>query len=168
MTTKEFSDEPHLSNFEATIPGENDDVKQLADNSVITVATSVEKPVAEVWNFWTSPEHIVHWNNASEDWHTPFAENDLKPGGKFLSRMEAKDGSFGFDFWGVYDLVIENECIEYTLGDDRKVKINLSEMDGHTEITESFEAENVNSLDLQRNGWQAILNNFKKYCESGN
>lgn len=135
------------------------------NKTIITVETVVNAPVNKVWEYWTKPEHITKWNNASEDWHTPHAENDLRAGGKFTSRMEAKDGSIGFDFWGVYDAVHTNEYIEYTLGDDRKVKINFTDEGGKTKIVESFEAETENSEEMQKGGWQAILNNFKKYVE---
>ncbi len=108
----------------------------------------------------------MQWNNASEDWHTPHAENDLQAGGKFLSRMEAKDGSFGFDFGGVYDVVADHEYIEYTIGDGRKVKITFRGNSNETKVVETFEAENTHSSEIQEDGWQAILNNFKKYAES--
>jgi uncharacterized protein YndB with AHSA1/START domain len=112
------------------------------------------------------PEHITKWSNASDDWHTPYAENDLRVDGKFLSRMEAKDGSFGFDFGGVYNDVKNQELIAYTLGDGRKVNIHFTNKDGGTKVVETFEAEDENSLELQKTGWQAILNNFKNYVES--
>lgn len=136
------------------------------EKTIITVESTVNAPVAKVWEYWTSPEHITQWNNASEDWHTPHAENDLRVGGKFLSRMEAKDGSFGFDFIGVYDEVEENKSIVYTMEDGRKVAIAFISEGGSTEVTESFEAEDINSIELQQGGWQAILNNFKKYVET--
>ncbi|NQX41780.1 Uncharacterized conserved protein YndB, AHSA1/START domain [Pedobacter steynii] len=132
----------------------------------ITIEAIVNAAVETVWNAWTSPEHIVKWNNASEDWHTPRVENDLRTGGKFLSRMEAKDGSFGFDFAGVYDEVKTNELIAYTLGDDRKVSITFTGNGNTTKITETFEAESTNPIEMQKGGWQAILDNFKKYAES--
>lgn len=132
----------------------------------ITVKAIVNAPVETVWNVWTSPEHIVKWNNASEDWHTLKVENDLRAGGKFLSRMEAKDGSFGFDFAGVYDKVKTNEVISYTLGDDRKVYISFTGNGDTTTITETFDAETTNPIEMQKDGWQAILDNFKKYTES--
>jgi uncharacterized protein YndB with AHSA1/START domain len=131
----------------------------------VTVRTTVNAPVEKVWKFWTSPEHITQWNNASDDWHTPRAEVDLRAGGKFLSRMEAKDGSMGFDFYGIYDSVKKNELIEYTLGDNRKVKIVFTFVDNKTEVVETFETETTNPVELQRTGWQSILNNFKKYTE---
>ena len=133
---------------------------------VITVENTIYAPVEKVWELWTEPKHIMQWNNASDDWHTPHAENDLQPGGKFLARMEAKDGSFGFDFAGIYDAVEKNKYIEYTLGDGRKVTINFTGDDKETTVVETFEAESVNSPEMQKNGWQAILDNFKKYAES--
>jgi uncharacterized protein YndB with AHSA1/START domain len=90
--------------------------------TIISVENTVNAPVEKVWQYWTKPEHIIQWNSASDDWHTPYAENDLSVGGSFVSRMEARDGSFGFDFGGIYDAIITNEYIEYTLGDGRKVK----------------------------------------------
>ena len=132
----------------------------------ITVENTINAPVEKVWRLWTEPEHIKKWNNASDDWHTPHAENDLRPGGKFVSRMEAKDGSFGFDFGGVYDDVRNHESIEYTIGDGRKVKVTFSGQGNHTTVTETFEAENTHSLEMQQGGWQAILDNFKRYVEA--
>lgn len=133
---------------------------------IITVEALVDAPVEKVWAYWTGPEHITQWNNASDDWHTPWAKNDLVPGGRFVSRMEAKDGSFGFDFGGVYDEVVLNKKISYTMDDDRKVAVNFSESGTGTKIVEEFEAEDQHSAELQQQGWQAILNNFKKYVES--
>lgn len=132
----------------------------------ITIESIINAPIDKVWKLWTEPEHIKKWNNASPDWHTPFAENDLKAGGKFSSRMEAKDGSFGFDFGGVYDDVKTNELIAYTLGDGRKVKIIFSAQDNKTKVVETFEAESENPIEIQRGGWQSILDNFKNYTES--
>ncbi len=132
----------------------------------ITVENIVNAPVEKVWKYWSGPAHITKWANASDDWHTTFAENDLRPGGKFLSRMEAKDGSFGFDFWGIYDEIKTRELIAYTLGDERKVKITFSSSGGKTRIVQTFEAESTNSIEIQRGGWQAILDNFKKYVEA--
>ncbi len=135
-------------------------------NTVITIQTTINVPVDIVWKLWSEPEHIVRWNAASDDWHTTKAENDLREGGKFSSRMEAKDGSMGFDFRGVYDRIVLHRHIDSTLGDNRKVKTTFSAIDNQTDIIESFEAEGTNPVDLQRNGWQAILNNFKKYAEA--
>jgi uncharacterized protein YndB with AHSA1/START domain len=135
------------------------------DKQVLTVENTINAPVEKVWEYWTKPEHIIRWSTPSDDWHTPRAENDLKAGGNFLSRMEAKDGSVGFDFGGVYDAVTKNEYIEYTIGDGRKVKIIFKSDGNKTKITESFEAENTHSIEMQQGGWQAILDNFKKYTE---
>jgi len=132
----------------------------------ITVESTVNAPVEKVWNYWSTPEHITKWCTASDDWHTPFAQNDLRTGGKFSSRMEAKDGSFGFDFGGVYDLVKTNELIEYTMGDGRKVEIHFITDGNKTKIVETFDAETTNPIETQQGGWQAILDNFKKYTEA--
>ena len=132
----------------------------------ITVETTVDAPVKKVWQYWTVPEHITKWNNASDDWHSPYAENDLRVGGKFLARMEARDGSFGFDFSGVYDTVRINELIEYTIGDGRKVSVRFTDNGGKTRVVETFETEGTNPIEMQRGGWQAILDNFKKYVEA--
>ena len=139
---------------------------ETAAKTAITIETTINAPVEKVWKFWTLPEHITKWNSASDDWHTPKAENDLRVGGKFAARMEAKDGSFGFDFGGVYDAVKTNELIEYTLGDGRKVAVHFTPNGNETKLSETFEAENTNSIEMQRSGWQAILNNFKKYVEA--
>lgn len=135
-------------------------------HETITVESTVKAPIEKVWKSWTESSHIMNWNHASDDWHTPTAENDLQVGGKFLYRMEAKDGSFGFDFWGIYDKVKEHESIEYTMGDGRKAWITFSGWGNEIKVTETVEAESENSLDLQKTGWQAILDNFKKYTES--
>ena len=135
------------------------------DKQKITIKTIINAPVEKVWTYWTEPEHIKKWNNASEDWHTTKAENDLRVGGKFISRMEAKDGSLGFDFGGIYDEVKVYDFISYTLGDERKVRITFVRSQDKTEITEEFQAENENSIEMQEMGWQAILDNFKRYTE---
>ena len=136
------------------------------NKTVVTIENIIQAPVEKVWEFWTKPEHITKWNHASDDWHSPFAENDLRPGGKFSARMEAKDGSFGFEFGGVYDDVKNNEYIEYTLGDGRKVTVNFAGKGNSTTVVESFEAESQNPVEMQKGGWQAILDNFKKYTEN--
>lgn len=139
------------------------------DNNVrVTVEAVVQAPVEKVWKYWTEPVHIKKWNSASDEWHTPIAENDLRVGGKFLSRMEAKDGSFGFDFGGVYDEVKLNEAIAYTLGDERKVNITFISQGNETKVIETFDAESTNPIEMQQGGWQAILDNFKKYAETSN
>lgn len=132
----------------------------------VTVEATIKAPVEKVWKLWSTPEDIKQWNSASDDWHTPKAENDLRTGGTFSSRMEAKDGSFGFDFAGVYDEVINHQLIAYTMGDGRTVKVTFTANGNETKVTEVFEAENQNPIDMQETGWQAILNNFKKYAES--
>jgi uncharacterized protein YndB with AHSA1/START domain len=136
------------------------------DKIAITVEATVNAPVQKVWESWTKPEHITKWANASDDWHTPRAENDVRVGGSFNTRMEAKDASFGFDFGGIYDEVVPNELIAYTLGDDRKVKIIFAAEGNSVKITQTFEAESINPVEMQKGGWQAILNNFKKYTEA--
>lgn len=138
---------------------------ETGNKATITVETTVNAPVAEVWKYWTEPQHIVKWSFASADWHAPRAENDLRVGGTFLTRMEAKDGSFGFDFGGVYDEVKTHELIAYTLGDGRKVKIDFIGQGSSTKIVEAFEAESTNSVDMQQAGWQSFMDNFKKYSE---
>jgi uncharacterized protein YndB with AHSA1/START domain len=131
----------------------------------VTVEASVNAPVDKVWKLWNGPEHIVKWSSGHPDWHTPRAENDLKVGGKFSSRMESKDGKMGFDFWGIYDVVRPNEYIEYTMGDGRKVWITFTAKGNSTHISETFEAENENPVEMQKDGWQNIVNNFKAYAE---
>jgi uncharacterized protein YndB with AHSA1/START domain len=140
---------------------------ETAEKTIITIENTINAPVEKVWENWTKPEHIVRWNNASDDWHTTRAENDLRVGGSFLSRMEAKDGSFGFDFGGIYDAVTTNDYIEYTMGDGRKVQTTFTPQGNKTNIVVNFEAETTNSVEIQKGGWQAILDNFKKYTEAG-
>ena len=134
--------------------------------TTITVETDVNAPIEKAWEFFSKPEHIIKWNNASEDWHTPRAENDLRAGGNFNYRMEAKDGSFGFDFGGVYDVVTEPNIIEYTIDDGRKVKVTFKNNGNRTYVTENFEAENTHSLEMQKGGWENILDSFKRYTEA--
>lgn len=138
----------------------------MSDVTLITVETLVQAPMEKVWSCWTEPVHIVHWNNASDDWHTPSASVDLREGGKFVSRMEAKDGSVGFDFSGVFTKVILHERIEYVMEDGRTVAVAFEEQGDATKVVETFAAENEHSAEMQRAGWQSILNNFKQYVES--
>ena len=139
----------------------------IKNATVITVETTVNAPIEKVWKYWTEPKHIMNWSFASDDWHTPAAENDLRVGGKFSSTMAAKDGSMSFDFGGIYTEVKHHEKMEYTLGDERKVKISFADQGGKSvKIVESFEAESQNPLEMQKGGWQAILDNFKKYTET--
>jgi uncharacterized protein YndB with AHSA1/START domain len=135
-------------------------------HETITVQATISAPVEKVWNCWTQPAHITQWNAASDDWHTPHAENDLRPGGKFLSRMEARNGKVGFDFEGTYETVIKYVLIVYSIADGRKVKIYFSGEGSETNIVETFDAESTHTADQQRAGWQAILDNFKSYTES--
>ncbi len=132
----------------------------------ITIETMIHAPVQKVWEYWTDPKHIVKWNNASEEWHTPHANNDLRTGGAFTYRMEARDGSMGFDFGGIYDDVKPLEKIAYTIGDGRKVEVIFSQQDDQVRVVETFETENTHPIEMQRMGWQSILDNFKKYAET--
>jgi len=140
----------------------------VATHKTITVEAIVNAPAEKVWKTWTTPDDITKWNCPSPDWHSPKAEHEMKVGGKFNYRMEAKDGSAGFDFSGVFDVIIPNQYIEYTIGDGRKVKVNFTSGENHTKVTETFEAENQNSVEMQKNGWQAILDCFKNYTENNN
>ena len=133
---------------------------------MITVSAVVNAPIEKVWELWTEPTHIVNWNNASPDWHTPSAQNDLREGGRFTYRMEARDGSVGFDFGGEYTLVVPKQEITYQMEDGRTVNISFANDGNSTTIRESFEAEGTHSDELQRSGWQAILDNFKQYAEA--
>ncbi|QQL48248.1 SRPBCC family protein [Mucilaginibacter ginkgonis] len=132
----------------------------------ITVEVTVNAPVDKAWKYFSEPEHIVKWSFASEDWHTPHSENDLQVGGKFKSTMAAKDGSFSFDFGGTYTEIKEHEFIAYSLDDGRTVQITFASEGDNTKLTETFDAEDQNPVDMQQGGWQAILNNFKKYVEA--
>ena len=132
---------------------------------MITVKNTINAPIDKVWEFWTLPEHITKWAFASPDWHAPYAENDLNVGGKFSTTMAAKDGSVSFDFWGEYTLITQNEAIEYIMGDGRKAVIRFNETSNGVEIIQGFDPENENTQEMQRGGWQAILDNFKSYVE---
>jgi uncharacterized protein YndB with AHSA1/START domain len=132
----------------------------------ITIESVISASTKKVWDYYTLPEHITKWNFASDDWHCPKTENDLRVGGKLMSRMEAKDGSFGFDFEAIYDEVVNHKKISYNLTDGRQVITVFENQNGQTKVTTTFDAETQNSVELQRNGWQSILDNFKKYVES--
>ncbi|MCC6401828.1 MAG: SRPBCC family protein [Flavobacteriales bacterium] len=132
----------------------------------ITVTAFVAKPVAHVWTIWTDPAHITQWNAATDDWHCPKASNDLRTGGRFSSTMAARDGSFSFDFEGVYDDVQPHRRIAYTMTDGRTCEILFSEVDGGTQVTERFDAETQNPVEMQRAGWQSILDRFKAHAEA--
>lgn len=131
----------------------------------ITVATTVLAPIASVWKAYTSPEDIVQWNAASDDWHTTRSTVDLRPGGAFCSRMEAKDGSFGFDFEGTYTRVVPHKLIEYSLG-DRAATVEFTEGPSGISVRVTFDSEETHSIEQQRDGWQAILNRFKQYADA--
>lgn len=139
---------------------------ETTESKTITVEANVNAPIEKTWNYWNEPQHIINWCFASADWCVPKAENDLRTNGTFTTRMEAKDGSFGFDFGGTYTNVELHKVIEYKMTDNRKVKITFESNGYATTVTETFDPENENPVEMQRGGWQAILNNFKKYCEN--
>lgn len=131
----------------------------------IAISALIDAGIKKVWECYTQPEHIVHWNFASDDWMCPSATNDLRVGGTYKARMEAKDGSFGFDFEAVYDEIIPDQKIAYSLGDARKVIIQFTPSADQTRVDSEFDSEDQNPLDMQRQGWQSILDNFKKHTE---
>jgi uncharacterized protein YndB with AHSA1/START domain len=131
----------------------------------ITVSASVKADVKKTWDYYTNPEHITKWNFADPSWQCPSASNDMRVGGKYSARMEAKDGSFGFDFEATYDEVIEGEMFTYTMPNGRQATVVFTENGNLTDVIVTFDPEEQNSLEMQKNGWQAILNNFKKYTE---
>lgn len=135
------------------------------EKAIINLVVVINAPVEKIWTFWTDPKHIIQWNNASDDWFTPKAENDLRNGGKFIYRMEARDGSSGFDFGGEYLNIEKHRQIDYILNDGREVKITFEHEGKKTTVTETFEAEKIHPLEIQREGWHAILENFRKYVE---
>lgn len=139
---------------------------RTTDKTTIIVRTIIGAPVNKVWKFWTEPEHITRWYYASDDWHAPDAVNDLKVVGRFRTRMEARDGSNGFDFSGEYSRVDKHKQIEFTLDDGRKVQVNFISNGDKTIVSETFEPEHSNTTELQQEGWQSILDNFKKYVEN--
>jgi len=132
----------------------------------ITVSVTIHAPLLKIWDYWNQPAHITNWCFASDDWHSPSAENDLQVGGSFTTRMEAKDGSFGFDFGGVYDEVIPNQLVSYAMTDGRTVRIQFLSSGNETHVSETFDRESENPVEMQRGGWQAIRDNFKKYVEA--
>ena len=132
----------------------------------ITLQTKVHVDRAKAWRYYTSAEHITQWNFASEDWHCPSAQNDMRVGGKFVARMEAKDGSFGFEFEAVYDAIHEQVGFTYTMTDGRVVKTNFDPVEGGTLVTVVFDPEDQNPVEFQRQGWQAILDSYKRYTEA--
>lgn len=129
----------------------------------ITVEAYIDAPIEKIWSYWTEPEHIKKWNNASSDWHTPHASNDLRTGGEFLTRMESRDGSQGFDFTGTYTAVEQDKRIEYVMTDGRKVSVAFEPKGRGINVIETFDPESINPPEMQKGGWQAILDNFKAY-----
>ena len=158
--------ESHIEYYQAAFPKGLAIVKTEAENMFVTVEAKVEAPLEKVWAYWTETQHITQWNFAHESWHCPHAENDAQTGGHFSSRMEARDGSSGFDFSGIYDEVIPQKYIIYSLADKRKVMIAFLQEEGYVLVQEHFNPESENSLELQRGGWQAILTNFKNYTQN--
>ena len=140
-------------------------MENTTNNTVITIETTVNAPVEKAWTYWNEPAHINLWCAASNEWHAPRATNELTPGGKLNTRMEAKDGSMGFNFEGTYTEVKQHEFIAYVLGDNRKVAVQFLPSGDTTRIVETFEAESMNPVEMQKAGWQAILDNFKAYTE---
>lgn len=134
----------------------------------ITVETAVKAPLNAVWAAWNNPEDIKQWNAAQDDWHTTKSDVDLREGGKFTARMEAKDGSIGFDFEGIYSLIVPKKTIEFLITDGRKVRVEFAERNGEVLVKETFDAESENPPEMQRQGWQAILDNFARHVEAKN
>lgn len=132
----------------------------------ITVETEVNAGINKVWEYWTNPLHIVHWNFASDDWHCPSAENDPRVGGSFKYNMASRDGKFSFDFEGIYNEIETEKMIAYELGDGRRVTILFTDLGNKSKIVETFDPENTNPMEMQRGGWQSILDNFRKYTEN--
>jgi uncharacterized protein YndB with AHSA1/START domain len=132
----------------------------------VKVETVVNAPLEMVWNAWNTPADIKQWNTAQDDWHTTRSTVDLREGGKFVSRMEAKDGSEGFDFEGTYTRIVPHKSIEYRMSDGREVKVEFTDQAGGVQVTETFDPESENPAELQRSGWQAILDNFGRYVEA--
>jgi uncharacterized protein YndB with AHSA1/START domain len=131
----------------------------------ITIQAAVSADRQKVWDYYTNPEHITKWNFAIDAWHCPTASNDMRVGGKYLARMEAKDGSFGFDFEAIYNEIVNGEKFTYTMTDNRVVNVTFKELGDKTIVTITFDAESENPVEMQQQGWQSILDNFKKYTE---
>lgn len=132
----------------------------------ITISATVNADAKKAWDYYTNPEHITKWNFADPSWQCPSASNDMKVGGKYAARMEAKDGSFGFDFEATYDEIVDGEKFTYTMPDGRQVDVAFKKDGNQTEVDVAFDPEGQNPLELQKNGWQAILNNYKNYTEA--
>lgn len=134
------------------------------ENEKITVQATINENIKKVWDYYTNPQHIINWNFADPSWHCPSAENDMKIGGTYKARMEARDGSFGFDFEAIYSEIVFEKQFTYGFG-GREASVNFNELADKTEIIVTFDAENENPIEMQKNGWQSILNNFKEYTE---
>jgi len=134
--------------------------------SKISVSATINADVKKVWDYYTNPEHITQWNYADPSWQCPSASNDMRVGGKYSARMEAKDGSFGFEFEATYNEITEGKSFTYTMPDNREVNVSFDGDGDNTAINVTFDAENQNPVEMQKNGWQAILDNFKKYTEA--
>lgn len=132
----------------------------------IIISAEISAPLSVVWDAWTMPQHIIHWNYAADDWHCPQAVSDFQEGGKFSYRMAARDESFAFDFWGTFMLIESNKKLEITLGDGRSWEVEFSEIENGVLLTEPFQPELENPIEIQELGWNMILQNFKKYAES--
>lgn len=132
----------------------------------ITIQSTILADRKKVWDYYTQPDHITKWNYATDDWQCPVASNDMRVGGKYTARMEAKDGSFGFDFEGTYNEIVSGEMFTYTMPDNREVNVIFKQPGDKTEVIVTFNAEKENPVEMQRDGWQSILNNFKKYTET--
>jgi uncharacterized protein YndB with AHSA1/START domain len=132
----------------------------------ITITATINADIKKAWDYYTLPEHITKWNFADPSWQCPFASNDMRVNGKYLARMEAKDGSFGFDFEAIYEAVINGEMFTYTMPNGRQITVVFKKNDNQTEVIITFDPETENPIEMQKNGWQAILNNFKKYTET--
>lgn len=159
--------ESHEGYFLDAFPKALDKLKEIAESPTksITVKTSTKEPLEKAWDYFTNPKHIVNWCFASDDWHCPKAENDLRVGGTFTTTMASKDGKISFDFGGTYTEVEPIKKYAYTMADGRKVTVKFHVIDGQTIITENFEPENTNPEAMQRGGWQAMMDNYKKYLE---
>jgi uncharacterized protein YndB with AHSA1/START domain len=158
--------EQYSAFFEGSFPKALENIKAIAENPTvksITVRTAIEATVEQVWHFFTQPEHITKWNFASDDWHCPAAKNNLQVGGTFNYTMASKDEPVAFDFEGTYEAIETHKKIVYKIADGRKVLVKFDVLDDKVILTEIFEPENVHSIALQRDGWQAILDNFKKH-----
>ena len=134
--------------------------------SKVIIQANVSANIKKAWEYYTQPAHITKWNFATDDWMCPDASNDMRIGGKYIARMEAKDGSFGFDFEAVYNEISDGEKFTYIMPDNREVNVIFNQNGDATEVTVKFDAETENPIELQREGWQSILNNFKKYTET--